>query len=616
MLLSSLYPIKSAIQKSILLLTLILFSCGKGQDGFIEPISPEITSFAFLMEFNPTLEQDLDLTFDGVNTFSGSFDYLCDVENLVASYDFVGDTVSVNDEVQTKFVTSNDFTETVEYIVTTQDGSSSKNYFIEISFVTEDTIEMKSFSFLAELNPTLTQDVHLTFDGVDTFSAAVNELCAIENLVASYTFIGGNVLVNSNAQVTGESSNNFNKPVVYVASNVENSATKSFYVEISYFTGLPRILINTNNTPINSKEDYVEGFVTVKGGLGFEDIAMQEMKIRGRGNSTWGHPKKPYQLKADSKSPMLNMLEDKKWLFLAEYSDKSLIRNKISLDLGAMSRLEYTPKGEYAEVFLNDEYNGTYLITQKVEVKSNRLNLPDNGYLVEIDQDYRLDADDVFFKPTIFTQKHNENVFNIKEPSVDYNTAAFDLIKDYINNFEAALFGANFKDAQTGYQAYIDLPSFIDWYLVQEIAKSVDAKYYSSIYFNYIPGPGGKIKMGPLWDFDLSYGNVDYANSQYTNGFWIKENPWYKRLFEDPAFESEVKERFMYFYNNTNVILDKIDEYAKQLERAQGKNYEKWPTLGTYVWPNPVYFDTHAVEVSHLKDWVTKRMEWLHGEFN
>lgn len=78
-----------------------------------------------------------------------------------------------------------------------------------------------------------------------------------------------------------------------------------------------------------------------------------------------GSSKKPYQLKADSKSPMLNMLEDKKWLFLAEYSDKSLIRNKISLDLGAMSRLEYTPKGEYAEVFLNDEYNGTYLITQK-----------------------------------------------------------------------------------------------------------------------------------------------------------------------------------------------------------------------------------------------------------
>ena len=152
MLLRSLYLIKGAIQKSILLLLLILFSCSKGEDGFIEPISPEITSFAFLMEFNPTL----------------------------------------------------------------------------------------------------IQDVNLTFDGVDTFSAAVNELCAIENLVASYTFIGGNVLVNSNAQVTGESSNNFNKPVIYVVSNIENSAIKSFYVEISYFTGLPRILIDTNNAPINS----------------------------------------------------------------------------------------------------------------------------------------------------------------------------------------------------------------------------------------------------------------------------------------------------------------------------------------------------------------------------
>ena len=614
MLLRSQYPIKGAIQKCILLLTLILFSCSKDQDGLIQPISPEMTSFAFLMEFNPTLEKDLDLTFDGVNTFSGSFDYLCDIENLVASYDFVGDTVTVNDEVQTKFVTSNDFTETVEYSVTTQDSSISKNYFIQISFVTEEAIEMKSFSFLAELNPTLTQDVNLTFDGVDTFSAAVNELCAIENLVASYTLIGGNTLVNSVLQVTGETSNNFNKPVIYVVSNIENSATKNFYIEISYFTGLPRILIDTNNTPINSKDDYVEGFVTVKGGLGFEDLAMQEMKIRGRGNSTWGHPKKPYQLKAGSKMPMLNMLEDKKWIFLAEYSDKSLIRNKISFDLGAMSLLEYTPKGEYAEVFLNDEYNGTYLIAQKVEVKSNRLNLPDNGYLVEIDQQYRVDPEDVFFKPTIFTEKYSENVFNIKEPSVDYNTAEFDLIKDYINNFEAALFGTNFKDAQTGYQAYIDLPSFVDWYLVQEIAKSVDAKHYSSIYFNYIPG--NKIKMGPLWDFDLSYGNVDYADSRYTDGFWIKKNPWYKRLFEDPAFENEVKERFMYFYNNTNVILDKIDEYANHLERAQSQNYEKWPTLGVYVWPNPVFFDTHAEEVSHLKDWVTKRMEWLHGEFN
>lgn len=164
------------------------------------------------------------------------------------------------------------------------------------------------------------------------------------------------------------------------------------------------------------------------------------------------------------------------------------------------------------------------------------------------------------------------------------------------------------------------MPSFIDWYLIQEIAKSVDAKAYSSIYFNYVPGE--KIKMGPLWDFDLSYGNVNYGEGPESNwaknpqGFYIKQNSWYKRLFEDSNFENQVKERFLYFYNNKNAILDKIDGYAKYLDHSQAKNYEKWPTLGIYVWPNPVYFNTHAEEVTHLKEWITMRMNWLHGEFN
>jgi hypothetical protein len=613
---SNQYLLKGAIKKYLLILTFVILSCNKEQDGLIQPISIEIASFSFLASFNPTLNEDLNLTFDGENTFLGYFDYVCDIENLIASFEFTGDKVSISEFVQVTSLSSNDFTDTVEYIVSNDDNSSSKSYAIKVSYITEYPIEMNSFSFLSELNPTLTQDVNLIFDGIDTYVASVNELCDIENLIASFTIVGGGVQVNNVAQLTGVSSNDFNKPLTYKVSNTTNSEVKNFYIEISYFTGLPRILIDTNSTPIDSKEDYVEGFISVKGGLEFEDLAAQEMKIRGRGNSTWAmHPKKPYQLKFRDKTAMLTMSKDKKWLFLAEYSDKSLIRNKISLDLGAMSNLEYTPKGVYAEVFLNDNYNGTYLITQKVEVKSNRLNLPDNGYLIEIDQDHRIDPDDVFFKPTIFTQFHGANVFNIKEPSVDFDSVEFNLIKDHINNFEAVLFGANFKDDQIGYRAYIDMPSFIDWYLIQEIAKSVDAQWYSSIYFNYVPEQ--KIKMGPLWDFDLSYGNVDYGDGpEYTNGFWIKENPWYKRLFEDPAFEKEVKERFMYFYNNKSVILSKIDVYAAHLERSQVQNYQVWPTLGTYVWPNPVWYNTYDKEVTHLKDWISRRMNWLHGEFN
>jgi hypothetical protein len=117
--------------------------------------------------------------------------------------------------------------------------------------------------------------------------------------------------------------------------------------------------------------------------------------------------------------------------------------------------------------------------------------------------------------------------------------------------------------------------------------------------------------MGPLWDFDLSFGNVDYADSRYAEGWWVKYHPWYERLFEYPDFVDRVKERFAFFRANQGFILDKIDTYAEQLQWAQQENDSKWQTLGMYVWPNPVYFDTYQEEVDHMKAWYTNRMNWL-----
>ena len=123
--------------------------------------------------------------------------------------------------------------------------------------------------------------------------------------------------------------------------------------------------------------------------------------------------------------------------------------------------------------------------------------------------------------------------------------------------------------------------------------------------------PGEKIKMGPLWDFDLSFGNVDYADSQFAEGFWVLYHPWYSRLFQDPKFVNKVNERFEYFKTNQQYILDKIDQQADALKWAQQENDEKWGTIGTYVWPNPVVLDTYDEEVAHLKSWYTRRMNWL-----
>ena len=600
------------MKKLLLLISLVLFSCSDEPEIILSP-SGNIISYQLSKELNPSLSNDVEFSFNGEDTFTGTIDYVCDIESLVASYEFVGGSIQVNGELQTSGVSSNDYSNPISYEVFNSSNTNSRIFFIEILYLT-DPIEISSFSFYKSLNSSLTSDLDLTFDGIDTFSGSVNYLSNIENLVASYEFTGGDVIVQDELQISAVSVNDFNQIVTYKVFNTLGNSFRLFYIDITYFTGLPILSIDTNNIPILSKDDYLEGFASIYGGFQFFDIDAKGMKIRGRGNSTWGAPKKPYQLKFNDKTPVLGMPKDKKWLLLAEYSDKSLIRNKISLDLGAMSLLDYTPQAEYAEVYLNDQYNGTYLISQKVEVKNNRLNLPDNGYLIEIDQDYRLDADDVFFQPTIFTQNFGSNIFAIKEPSVDFGDDEYTLIKDHINAFEAVLFGDNFKNSDTGYQAFIDMDSFIDWYLIQEIAKSVDAKWYSSIYFNYVPGE--KIKMGPLWDFDLSYGNVDYADATYAEGFWIKDNPWYSRLFEDPYFENLVQERFMYFYDNTNLLLEKIDSYKNYLELAQEQNYQRWPTLGTYVWPNPVWFDTHAEEVGHLKSWLTNRMNWLYGEFN
>jgi hypothetical protein len=256
---------------------------------------------------------------------------------------------------------------------------------------------------------------------------------------------------------------------------------------------------------------------------------------------------------------------------------------------------------------------GTYLLSQKVEESNNRANIGDDGFLIEIDQDYRVDVDDVFFTPTIFTQEYSSNVFNIKAPNISYGTPEFTLIEDHINTFESALFGPDFANPEIGYRSFVDLDSFVDWFLINEIAKTVDARWYSSIYFTYVPGE--KIKMGPIWDFDLSYGNVDYADAEFTEGFWIKYNPWINKMFEDPYFENLVRERFSFFYQNLNNFNNTIDDFSSYLSVSQDYNYDIWQTLGTYVWPNPVWFDTHQEEVSYVKQWLSARMNWLNQEF-
>ena len=126
---------------------------------------------------------------------------------------------------------------------------------------------------------------------------------------------------------------------------------------------------------------------------------------------------------------------------------------------------------------------------------------------------------------------------------------------------------------------------------------------------------GEKLKLGPVWDFDISLGNIDYNGNETVDGFWMKKGRWMKQMFKDPVFVEEVKSRFQYFYTNKEMIYEKMLADAEYINESQIENYKKWETLGIYVWPNNVYFETYEEEVDYLKDWLEKRLDWLHVEF-
>lgn len=405
-------------------------------------------------------------------------------------------------------------------------------------------------------------------------------------------------------------------------------------------TNLPVVYITTENQQgINSTDNYVEGRVTLEGGqsvtsdsliYGLDTLAM---KIRGRGNSTWFlHPKKPYQMKLDSKEEFLGMPDDKKWIFLAEHSDKSMLRNTLAFEMGYSSVLDWTPEGEFAEVYINGVYNGTYNITQKVEEKSNRVDIGNDGFLLEVDQLERLDDDDHYFTTPDFP------VIAIKEPDVndmieDDGQATADstiaVITNFVNEFETVLHSDNFADTTNGYHKYIDVESFIDWFLINEITKNVDAKNFSSIYFNVIIDDNGegKLKMGPLWDYDLSLGNNDYSDCEFYEGWWVRNHPWINRLFEDAEFSNQVTTRFEeHFYPRKDSVLNKIDMYSNALTASAVENDARWqPYLGSYVWPNPNQGDVasgntaeqgYADAIDHVANWYAQRMDWLNEHLN
>ena len=482
-------------------------------------------------------------------------------------------------------------------------------------------INLLSVKFQKVHNPSLDSDIKLDFDNEETFSGYVPYGTSMKSLIATYEFEGSSIQIDGEEQINSVSNIDFDKERI-VSVLDEGGNGKDYLIRLHYHTGLPIVYLNTFNEEVLSKEDYISGEISVYGGLDFIDLGDTSIQIRGRGNSTWwggGTQKKPYQIKFSEKQEVLGMPEDRRWVLLAEHYDRTMIRNKLTYEMGSVSSFDYSPQGKYIELFMNDEPQGTYVLAQKVEESRNRVNIGDTGFLVEMDQRHRIDSDDIYFEPTIFRDRMRkfpwaDTIFNIKEPAdIQYDSDAYFEIENFVNEFEEVLFGNNFKDPENGYRSYIDIDSFIDWYLINEIGKSVDAYGYASVFFNYIPGE--KIKMGPIWDFDLSYGNADYNSSSfYPTGNWIKEHPWFDRLLDDDYFREKVVERFDFYYNKRDDFLDFIDKFYNQINLSQELNYGIYQNLGEGIWNNSsAIFQTYDEDVEYLRSWLSERLIWMKG---
>lgn len=495
-----------------------------------------------------------------------------------------------------------------------------------------------SFALLKADNPTLLEDVICTIGEDGTISGMFPELLDDYRMVPTFELDCEYLSVDGKLQLSGYSIQNFANRLKYEA-KMKDGSVKTYTVQMSFPVkpDLPVIKIKTvNGEQIKDKKNYVKGTVTITDpdGLYWDTpelvLEMTKDGIRGRGNTTWDMPKKPYKLKFDSKVSIFNLPEDKEWVLLANYADKTLLRNVVAMKLSEIVGMKWTPAMLPVEVYLNNDYIGCYTFSEHKKVSKNRVNL---DIVTETDNTGDLLTGDYYFEiesrqdeTTCFLSAINHIPMMFSDPE-EPTSEQFDYIYNYFRDAELALNGSDFKDPEKGWQKYIDIESFAKTFIVNELTKNIDGNMRKSSFMT--KERGKKLEMYHLWDYDLTIGNCDYMASMSgglaTNGpegWFIKVSSmdqginWFIRMSQDPAFCAKVKEIWNRVYPQLKDVANFIDRQARLIDEAQERNFQRWDILGTYVWPNMVVTGKYSSEVAYMKDFYVKRLEWLNNAFN
>ncbi len=362
-----------------------------------------------------------------------------------------------------------------------------------------------------------------------------------------------------------------------------------------------------------------------------------------RGSSSQSFPKKSYGFESwdplgnSVDTSFLGMPAESDWILNANYTDKSLMRNSISYQIW-QNMGHYATRYHFVEVILNGEYQGVYIFSEKIKRDKNRVDIAKldpnentgdavtGGYIFKIDKQTGSGGDGwaSSYPPSAGTSGQSIYFLYDYPKDVDISTQQKSYIQTYVNAFETALKGSEFSDTSNGFRKYAVESTFIDYFLVNELSKNVDGYRLSTFVNKEMDSRGGKLHMGPVWDYDIAWHNANYCGGDVVSG-WAYQFPcpddywqvpfWWSRLLQDPIYKDHLKCRYLYLRQNilSNAWFDNyLDSISNQLGEAQVRNFYTWPILGIYVWPNPYpYATTYEGEVAGLKSYIHNRLAWL-----
>lgn len=374
------------------------------------------------------------------------------------------------------------------------------------------------------------------------------------------------------------------------------------------YAGLPRVVIETKDyAGVRDRETEIPSRLQIYGEKVPESEVL-ELTVRGRGNSSFKMPKYGMKLEFEDKVSLFGMPKSKDWALVANFGDKTHLRNYMMMRLSEWLGATYTPKMQFVELYLNRNYMGLYLLTETVKVAKNRVNIEKNDttFLVEKEDIKKYDP------PYVITDDF-QYIYHIKSPK-EPSEESLQLLSDHLNSFE------NFLTHQYRYSRdeilkWIDLEDYLLFYWVQEYSKNEDGNYARSVFFTWTKGE--PIHFGPLWDFDLAFGNASRERNQNPEDWYIRAYRLNRYIMNNSLVDSAASAYWRMHRDTFYELIDSIPVYRSIIERAVENEYRRWPVMqNTENWALKDPYDSYDEAVEMMVDWMKKRYQWIDKEIN